>query len=114
MKRKIVLYLFLVFGAVNIISAADDDTSKQLQMLNSQIQSQLQQIQEKQKNQDIEFNKQIQSQLKQIQSDIQKQIADGYNKTQAQIKKVQDTLQGQIKQVSEDAIKESKATAVTK
>ncbi len=114
MKSKLALSMStLLFVAISGTCVADDDASKQIQMLNTQIQAQLQQIQEAQKKHDKDFNTQIQTQLKQLQSDIQKEISDGYNKTQDQIKKVQDTFQAQIKQISEDVQKASKASTTT-
>lgn len=97
--------LILLLGASPGVFAEDDSPSKQIQMLNSQIQSQLQQIQETQKKQISDLNKQLQAQLKKVQMDIQKQINEGYSKTQDQIKTVQDNLQKQIKQVSLDVTK---------
>ena len=41
--------ILLLIGSVNGVFAADESASKQIQMLNSQIQSQLQQVQETQK-----------------------------------------------------------------
>lgn len=99
-----------LLGFVSGVNAAEDSTSKQIQMLNSQIQSQIQQMQEVQRKNDKAYHDKIQAQLKQIQMDIQKQISQGYNQTEEQIKKVQDTLQKEIKQVKEDVDSLAKAT----
>jgi len=110
MKRKIVLSIsmMLLLGVGNG-AYAGDDASKQMQMLNSQIQTQLQQIQEKQQNQMLALNKQVQDQLKQMQTKLEKEISDGYSKTQDQIKNLQTALQGQIKQVNDNLEKGLKA-----
>jgi ElaB/YqjD/DUF883 family membrane-anchored ribosome-binding protein len=100
MKSKWPWLLFC--GLMHTAAYAVDDASKQVQMLNTQIQSQLQQIQENQKNVDKNLNAEIQGQLKKMQSDLQKQIDDGYYKTQNQIKAVQDALQQQIMQVNDN------------
>ncbi|HBI22470.1 MAG TPA: hypothetical protein DDY37_07825 [Legionella sp.] len=97
--------MLLLMGTANGVFAADESASKQIQMLNSQIQSQLQQMQETQKKQNADLNTQIQAQLKKLQTDIQKKMNEGHAKTQDQIKTVQDNLQSQIKQVSEDITK---------
>lgn len=101
--------MVLLMGTAHGAFAADESASKQIQMLNSQIQSQLQQMQEAQKKQNKDLNTQLQAQLKKVQTDIQKQINEGYAKTQDQIKTVQDNLQGQIKQVSADITKAAAA-----
>ena len=116
MKRKIIRSVFalLFLGAGSTTFASSDNTSKQIQQLNSQIQAQLQQIQEAQKKYDQTSNKQIQDQLKQVQSNIEKEIMDSYNKTQAQIKTMQDALQLQIQQVNKNAMRSSKNLKVAK
>ncbi len=103
MKRKILLISLIMLGTGQSVVYADGgDASKQLQMLNSQIQVQLQQIQENQQKHDKAFNTQIQGQMKKLQVDIQKQITDSFNKTQEQIKTVQNNLQKEIKQLNEN------------
>lgn len=101
--------IVLLLGTANGTFAADESAAKQILILNSQIQSQLQQMQETQKKQNKDLNTQLQAQLKKVQTDIQKQINDGYAKTQDQIKTVQDNLQSQIKQVSGDVAKAAAA-----
>lgn len=114
MRRMVVSASFILLLAAGKGTYADDSVSKQIQMLNSQIQAQLQQIQEAQKKTDKVFNDQIQAQLKQIQTDIQKQINEGYKKTQDQIKAVQDAMQKQIQQVNTNVVNAAKKNTVNK
>lgn len=90
-KAMVSMSLLMLLGASYGINAAaaDDSAAKQINALNTQIQAQLQKM-----------NETNQAQLKKMQSDLQKQINDGYNKTQAQIKKVQDGMQKEIQQVN--------------
>ena len=92
MKKTTASLMLLVVGC-NVAYAADDSVSQQIQLLNSQIQTQLQTIQSDQQKQIQTLNKQIQAQLKQIQTDLQAQIQKGNAQTQAQIKELQTNLQ---------------------
>jgi gas vesicle protein len=93
-----------VAGCVMIFSSAlfaADSTSKQIQMLNSQLQVQLQRLQASQEKQLQTLNKQLQAQLQDTQKKLQSQI-DTLNKTtQAQMKELKKSLETQIKQVHE-------------
>lgn len=104
-KRGLSLYLLIFVGAGHMAYAAEDNVSKQIQQLNSQIQSQLQQIQETQQKQTKTMNTQIQAQLKQMQADLQAQIQKSNTNNQDQIKAMQTQLQTQIKQVHDEATK---------
>ena len=104
-KTGVSLCVLLLIGISHVASAADDNVSKQIQLLNSQIQSQLQQIQETQQKQTKTMNTQIQAQLKQMQTDMQAQIQKSNSNNQDQIKAMQTQLQAQIKQVHDEATK---------
>lgn len=73
MKQMIALSMMLLFTCQNAI-AADDNTSQQIQLLNSQIQAQLATLHNDQEKQIQTLNKQIQAQLKQMKSDLEEQI----------------------------------------
>ena len=92
MKKKIASFVFLLVGYHGVF-AANDNTSDQIQLLNSQIQSQLQTMQSDQQKQIQALNKQVQTQLKQMQTDLQAQIQKANSQTQAQIKQLQTSLQ---------------------
>ncbi len=81
-----------------------DDTSKQIQMLNSQLQVQLQRIQETQQEQIQKLNKQLQGQLKDMQTKLQDQIQKVNKTNQEKMKKMQENLQAQIKKVHEEML----------
>lgn len=81
-----------------------DDASKQIQMLNSQLQVQLQRIQETQQEQIQKLNKQLQDQLKDVQTKLQDQIQQVNKTTQDKMKEMQEKLQAEIKQVHEDML----------
>lgn len=98
MKKTIIASIFLVVGC-NEAFAATDNVSQQIQLLNSQIQTQLQTIQSDQQKQIQTLNKQIQTQLKQTQTDLQAQIQKENAQTQAQIKELQTNLQALSKAV---------------
>ena len=100
--KKIIVASLVYMGACNMSFAADN-TSQQIQLLNSQIQAQLQTLQAGQQKQIQTLNAQIQAQIKQAQSDLQAQIQKSNTQTQAQIKQLQTTLQDQIKQVQQQA-----------
>ena len=84
--------------------AAEDSASKQIQMLNSQLQSQLQQMQEKQQKQMQTLNKQIQAQLKETQTKLQAQIKELNKTTQEKMKAMQTTLHDEIEKVNEKVL----------
>ncbi|MCH9757328.1 MAG: DUF4175 domain-containing protein [Gammaproteobacteria bacterium] len=81
-----------------------DAVSKQIQMLNSQLQVQMQRMQETQQKQVQELNTKLQKQLKETQTKLQKQIQDMNKMTQKQLKEVQTSLEGQIKQIHEEML----------
>jgi gas vesicle protein len=109
MKRWMV---FLGSGMVGValgltsmsVHAAEDGASKQIQMLNSQLQSQLQQMQEKQQKQMQTMNKQIQAQLKETQTKLQDQIKNLNKTTQEKMKAMQTTLHAEIDKVNEKVL----------
>lgn len=86
-------------------TAADAAGAQQIQQLNSQIQAQLQQIQEAQQKQMKELNTKIQTQLKQIKTDLDASIAKVNTQNQTQLKQVQEALQAQIKQIQAETAK---------
>ncbi len=91
MKKIIVSLMFV--GACHVTYAASDNVSDQIQLLNSQIQTQLQSMQSDQQKQIRTLNKQIQGQMKQMQTDLQAQIQKANAQTQAQIKQLQPSAQ---------------------
>ncbi|PJD90731.1 MAG: hypothetical protein CK424_08675 [Legionella sp.] len=117
MSARIGYVKSLVVGVLSVIHinglAAGPDSSQQVQQLNSQIQTQLQQIQETQQKQMKELNTKIQSQLQQMKKELDGQIQTVNTQTQKQLKQVQDTLQAQIKQVQADAMKAQAAASKT-
>lgn len=106
-RKHLVVLFAMGLGLVSKGSFAGPDATQQL---NTQIQAQLQQIQEKQTKATLESYKKIQAQLKQLNDDLGAQIKKVNDQTQAQMKKMQDDLQAQIKQVQADAVKSSAAT----
>lgn len=89
---------------------AADNTSQQIQMLNSQIQSQLQTMQATQQKQMKDLNTQIQAQLKEMQGTLDTKINTMNSQIQNQLKTVQDNLQKQVKQVHDENLKAAKAS----
>ena len=98
--RRLVLTSLLLLGMPSVCA---DNVTDQIQLLNSQIQAQLQNVQQKQQQQIKTLNTQLQTQLKQMQSDLQAQIQKVNTQTQAQMKHMQTTLQQQIQQFQENA-----------
>ena len=82
-----------VLSLSSVCMASDDNTAKQIQMLNSQIQAQLQQLQESQQKQIKELNVKIQAQLQQMQTNLEAEIQKVNTQNQAQFKKIQDNIQ---------------------
>jgi DNA anti-recombination protein RmuC len=79
-----------------------DNSTQQVQMLNSQIQAQLQTMQAAQQKQLKDLNTQIQNQLKQMQTILDEKISTLNTQVQSQMKAMQTTLQQQIKQVHDE------------
>lgn len=99
-----ILSVIMMMSVLNGVAFAEsDNVSKQIQLLNSQIQDQIQKVQSTGQDQVQQLNKQIQTQLKQMQTDLQNQIKDLNEKLEAQIKKVETSLQEQIKQVQQES-----------
>ena len=97
----------LVSGCMMIVSSTwgyADDASKQIQMLNSQLQVQLQRLQETQQKQVQKLNTQLQAQLKEVQTKLQDEMKKMNTMTQTKMKKMQEDLQSQIKQLHEDML----------
>ncbi len=105
--KKLLVGSLLLSAVFNTVFAADN-TSQQIQLLNSQIQAQLQKMQTDQQTQIQTLNTQIQTQIKQIQTDLQAQISKVNSQTQDQIKQLQATLEQQIKQVQQQAVPAAK------
>lgn len=104
MKKIITLVVCsCLTGGIVSKGYAENDATKQVQLLNSQIQAQFQQIQASQQAQIKTLNDQIQTQIKQMQTELQAQIQKVNTTAQEQIKLVQTTLQQQIQQVQKEA-----------
>lgn len=110
MKKKNKLIFSLIFSTVLPLSAYATSTettgapvAQQIQQLNTQIQSQLKQIQVQQQQQIDKLNGQLQVQMKQMQVQLQAQIQKVNAQTQDQMQKIQASLQQQIKQVQQQA-----------
>lgn len=99
MKRKFGLLLSttLLLSVTGNVQAAD--TAKQLEAINTQIQTQLQKMQDDQKKQEQEINTQIQAQLKQLQTEMQEKIKDNYTQSQEQIKVAKEKLESEIQNI---------------
>ena len=78
-----------------------DNTSQQIQLLNSQIQAQLEKVQQQQQKQIQTMNAQTQAQIKQVQATLEAQIQKMNNDTNEQVKKLKTALEEQIKQVQQ-------------
>jgi t-SNARE complex subunit (syntaxin) len=104
MKKQLCVLMFgyMVFSLSNNSFAGE---AQQIQMLNSQIQAQLQQMQETQQKQIADLNTQVQGQLKKMKDELSAQIATLNTNYQADLKKMQNDLQAQIKQVQSDVVK---------
>lgn len=89
---------------------ADNGSSQQIQMLNSQIQAQMQQMQEIQQKQVKEMNLKIQAQLKELQSTLQDQIQKVNTQNQTALKQLKDSFQAEINQL-QDQIGAKKTSA---
>lgn len=90
------------FVSLPCTSYADDDVDKQIQQLNTQIQTQLQQIQALTQKQITTVNTQIQSQIQQMQADVQKQIATMNTQTQSQLQQLQISQNTAIQKLQTD------------
>ncbi len=88
--KKIALLSILFIANINLVHADDVDTQKQLKQFNTQLQVQLQQIQDNQ-----------QKQLKALETGLSAQVNDNMKKMQDQITAIQVTINGLIKQINE-------------
>ncbi|MCW8408591.1 hypothetical protein OQJ13_06340 [Legionella sp. PATHC035] len=86
--------LFCMVFLANIAFAND------ISQFNTQIQSQLKQLQTDQQQQTQQMNTQLQEQIKKVQADLQQQIQSVNTQLQNQIKTVQSQLQTQIQTVN--------------
>jgi hypothetical protein len=89
--------LLLVVGMSNIAYAESSNVSQQIQLLNSQIQTQLQKVQADQQRQILAMNKQVQMQFAQMQKDLQAQVQSANAQNQEQLKQLQVAMQNQFK-----------------
>ncbi|HIG0326224.1 TPA: hypothetical protein ACX87D_000070 [Legionella pneumophila] len=114
--KKVIFYVLpsLMLASLFNLTYADETPAQltgtpaeQIQQLNAQIQSQLQEMQTKQQQQLDALNAQLQNQIKQVQSQLQEQIQTVNSQTQDQIKQVQTTLQEQIKQIQQQALQKA-------
>lgn len=103
-QNRLALFAALALLGTSAISFADgqNNVSQQIQLLNSQIQTQLQRIQASQQESITQLNKQIQTQLKQIESNFEAEMQKLNSQTEAQIKKIEASLQGEIKQLQQE------------
>lgn len=93
----------LLTTACSVAFADDaDSVAKQIQQLNTQIQSQLQQIQEHNQKDNKEFNTQIQAQFKQLQADTQAQMQKLNSQLLAEMKQLQTSTQAALQQLQKD------------
>ncbi len=97
--KGIRLKISLCLTLIAPMSMAADNTSQQIQMLNSQIQAQLQTMQAAQQKQLTDLNKRQQEQMKQMQAALDEKVTRLNTQIQAQIKTMQTNLQQQIQQV---------------
>lgn len=81
---------------------AASDPTQMVQQLNSQIQGQLQKIQEQQNNSMKDMNTKNQTQLKKIHDELDAKIIGVNKDLQDKLKQINDSLQSQIKQVQTD------------
>ncbi|MCH9762938.1 MAG: hypothetical protein K0U24_01675 [Gammaproteobacteria bacterium] len=94
-------------GCIMIFSSAlfaADSASKQIQMLNGQLQVQLQRLQATQEKQLQTLNKQLQAQLQDTQKKLQSQIDTVNKTTQKQMAELKKSLEAQIKQVHQEVL----------
>jgi hypothetical protein len=99
--KKVGLASVLFILATGSGAYAADNTSQQIQFLNSQIQAQLAKMQSDQQKQIQTLNVQVQTQIKTIQTSLQDQIQKLNTQLQAEIKQVQTNLEQEIKQVQQ-------------
>lgn len=85
--------LVWILSISSVCMAAEDSVSKQVQMLNSQIQAQLHQLQETQQKQMKDLNIKVQAQLQQMQTNLEAEIQKANTQNQAQFKQIHDSLQ---------------------
>lgn len=102
-KKHVVIGAVIVFLGVGSKVYADD-ASKQIQMLNSQLQVQFQRIQDTQNTQIQKLNDQFQKQLKEVQEKLQAQIQAEHHMTQEKLKTIQSTLDAKIDKVHEELL----------
>ncbi|MFZ4076431.1 MAG: hypothetical protein ACOYKA_00460 [Legionellaceae bacterium] len=102
-KKQFKCPLLFVFFVYSFGVCAADNTSAQIQMLNSQLQAQLQQMQDTQQKQIKELNTQLQKQLSTLQKDLQTKIETVNTQTQEQMKTLKADLEKQIMQVYDEA-----------
>lgn len=114
-KSIAILFSSLLIGSVSTVTMANaaggqltGAPSEQIQQLNTQIQTQLKQIQITQQQQIDALNSQLQGQIKQMQAQLQEQIQKVNSQSQDQMQKMQSALQDQIKQVQQQLIDSKK------
>lgn len=104
--RYVPIFMVVSICAVFLKPAwADESASKQIQMLNSQIQSQLQAMHLKNQEQIKTLNNQVQEQLQELHKSTQSMVAKLNQQLSAQIKKVESDLQAEIQQVQANVTK---------
>lgn len=104
--NKIMLMSFYFIMAIGVTKTTyAENTTEQVQLLNTQIQSQLQKIQASTQTQLKQLNTQIQAQMKQLQSDLQTKMQTLQTQTQTQLKQLQESLQKELTKVHEQVNK---------
>jgi mRNA-degrading endonuclease RelE of RelBE toxin-antitoxin system len=91
-QAKVGATLVWILSISSVCIAAEDSTSKQIQMLNSQIQVQLQKLQETQQKQIKDLNVKLQAQLQQMQTNLEAEIQKANTQNQAQFKQIHDNI----------------------
>ena len=98
--------LLLSCLSVNLYAADASSASQQVQLLNSQIQVQLQEMQQVQQKQVIELNTKLQAQLLKMQTTLEQQMQTMNQDLQAKMKTMQDNLTQQMQQLAGDKKKQ--------
>lgn len=93
--RKQMFFLSCAALVYSISNNSFSGEASEMQLLNSQIQAQLQQMQEKQQKQMQDMNSALQGRM----SDMQKNLQDEIEKVNNNMLKIQSDLQKQIQQV---------------
>ena len=94
-------------------AAEQNSASQQVQMLNSQIQVQLQQLQQTQQQQILDLNTKLQAQMQKIQTTLEQELQTMHSQVQDQIKTMQANFNQQMQQISGASVQPSPAKSAT-